>query len=107
MAGIDLRLTLDPAIADFFRQFEQGSPFFSFQYVEVTFGTANTDYDIRHSIKTPNPDDIQYQLVRTDRATTIYNDLSATRKKWQEGYVILRSSAANANCRILLTVKRT
>ncbi len=104
---MDLRLALDPAIADFFRQFVQASPYFSFEYVEVTFGAANTDLDIRHGIATASPDNIQYTLVRADRATSIYNDQSATRKPWNDGYVILRSSVANANCRILLTVKRT
>lgn len=104
---MDLRLALDPAIADFFRQFEQSSPHILFQYLDVTFGSADTDLDIRHSISTARPDDIDYLLVRSDRATSIYHDQSSTRKAWGKGYVILRSSAANANCKILLTVRRS
>lgn len=104
---MELRIALDPAIQDFFRQFEESSPFIRYEYVEVTFGTANTDKDIRTSIRVADPDDIQYQLVKADRACTIYNDQSSTRKVWQAGYVILRCSVASANCRILLTTKRT
>ena len=104
---MELQIALSPALADFFRQFEQSSPFRLYQYVDVTFGAADTDKDIRHTILTVSPDDIDYQLVRSDRSTNIYNDHSATRKPWGEGYVILRSSAANANCKILLTVRRT
>lgn len=103
---MELQIALNPALADFFRQFEQSSPAILYQYVDVTFGSANTDLDIRHSIATAQPDNINYQLVRADRATSLYHDQSATRKPWAEGYVILRSSAANAVCRILLTVKR-
>lgn len=104
---MELRIALDPALRDFFRQFEESSPFIKFEYVEVTFGSANTDKDIRTSIKVADPDDLNYLLVKSDRATTIYNDQSSTRKVWQDGYVILRSSVASANCRILLTAKRS
>lgn len=105
--GAELRLALDPAIQDFFRQFEQSSPFIKYEFVEVTFGSANTDKDIRTTLRVANPDDLNYQLVKADRACAIYNDQSSTRKAWQDGYVILRCSVASANCRILLTAKRT
>ena len=104
---MELRIALDPALADFFRQFEQASPFTQFEYVEVTFGSANTNKDIRTALRPADPDDIQYTLVRSDRATSLYHDQSSTRKVWQTGYVILRSSVASAHCRILLTVKRS
>lgn len=104
---MELQIALNPALADFFRQFEAATPATNFQYVEVTFGSANTDLDIRHSLRAVAPDDIQYQVMRTDRATSIYNDESATRKVWTSDYVILRSSVANAAVRILLTAKRT
>ena len=103
---MELRIALDPALHDFFRQFEQSSPFIQYEFVEVTFGTANVDKDIRTSLRVADPDDLNYQLVRSDRATTLYHDQSSTRKVWQDGYVILRSSVASANCRILLTAKR-
>ena len=103
---MELRIALDPALRDFFRQFEESSAYIKFEYVDVTFGSANVDKDIRTSISVASPDDIDYQLVKSDRATILYNDQSSTRKVWQDGYVILRSSVANANCRILLTAKR-
>lgn len=103
---MELQIALSPALADFFRQFESSSPFTNFQFVDVTFGSANTDLDIRHGLRVASPDDLNYILVKSDRATIIYNDQSASRKVWGDNYVILRSSAANANCRILLTSKR-
>lgn len=103
---MELSIALTPALADFFRQFEQSSPAILFEYIDVTFGAADTDLDIRHSVPTTRPDEILYQLVKADRATIIYNDQTASRKPWGKGYVILRSSEANANCTILLTSKR-
>jgi hypothetical protein len=104
---MELQIALTPALADFFRQFQQSSPFTNYQYVEVTFGAADTDLDLRHGLRVALPDDIDYTLMRSDRSTNIYHDQSASRKVWGSNYVILRSSAANANCRILLTSKRT
>lgn len=82
------------------------TPTVDFQYIEVTFSDADTDMDIRHSLDAPNPDDIQYQVVRADRATALYHDTSATRRTWTRDYIVLRSSAADAVIRLLLTVKR-
>lgn len=86
--------------------FRHATPAADHQYVDVTFSSANADMDIRHNLIAPNPDDIQYQIVRADRATSIYHDTSSTRKVWTREYVILRSSAASAVVRLLLTVKR-
>ena len=104
---MELQIALNPALSDFFRQFEQATSFVRFEYVDVTFGSADTDRDIRTTLRPASPDDIDYLLVRSDRSTNIYNDQSATRRVWQPGYVVLRSSTASASCRILLTVKRT
>lgn len=93
-------------VQDFYFQFRKASPYASYQELEVTFGSADTDMDIRHSLKTDRPDNIDYQVLRADRATSIYHDQSATRKVWGDGYIILRSSAANAVVRLLLTVRR-
>ena len=103
---MELDIALNPALADFFRQFEESSPTRQFEYVDHTFGTADADRDIRTILRPTNPDDLDYVLVRADRSTNIYHDQSATRKVWGKGYVILRSSAANAVCKILLTVRR-
>jgi hypothetical protein len=83
------------------------TPVAAWQYVTVTFSGANTDYDIRHDLRPIDPEAIDYQLVRADRSTTIYNDQSATRKAWGTGYIILRSSVANAVVTLLLTIRRT
>lgn len=104
---MELEIHLNPALRDFFRQFEESSPCTNFEYVEVTFGTANTDKDIRTSLRVAAQDDLSYLLVKSDRACVIYNDQSATRKVWQTGYVILRCDTANANCRILIFSKRS
>lgn len=101
-----LAIELDPALRDFHSQFLQSSPAVQFEYVDVTFSSANTDYDIRTTLRPSDPDGILYFLVKADRATLIYNDQSASRKVWASGYIILRSSVANANCTLLLTIRR-
>lgn len=104
---MELEIALNPALRDFFRQFEQSTPFTNFEYLEVTFGSANTDKDIRTNLRVASPDDLSYILVKADRSCMVYNDQSSTRKVWQEGYIVLRCTAASANCRILLFAKRT
>lgn len=81
-----------------------GSPYIDFQYVTVTFGSADTDLDIRHDLRPANPENIYYAVVKADRATSIYNDQSGTRRAWNTGYIILRSSAASAVVTLLLAV---
>ena len=83
------------------------TPVVDWQYIEVTFGSANTDYDIRHNLTPANPEEILYQVVRADRATAIYHDQTGTRKAWGTGYIILRSSVASAKVTLLLTIRRS
>jgi hypothetical protein len=80
-------------------------PYGAFEYVDVTFGTANTDQIVEHTLETVYPEDVNYELVKADRATAIYNDQSASRRPWGRGYIILRSSVANAQVRLLLTTE--
>ncbi len=94
----------DPRLRE---DFEHASPFTQFEYVPITFLAADTDLDIRHHLTPPTPEQVDYQLVRTDRATTLYHDTSGTRRPWGKGFMTLRSSTANAVTTILVTVRRT
>ena len=80
-------------------------PVAEWQYLDITFGSASTDRIISHNLHPPNPEDVNYQVVRADRSTTIYHDQSGTRRYWKTGYIVLRSSAASAKVRLLLTVE--
>lgn len=86
--------------------FISSTPFVDFEYVDVTFNTANADTDIRHNLHPDNPEDIDYYLVRSDRSCNVYNDNTGSRKAWGKGYVILRCTTASATVRLLLMVKR-
>ena len=81
-------------------------PYAQFEYVDVTFGSANTDHDIRYvTLQPPNPNTVRYQVVKADRACQVYEDLSGTRRTWTRGTIILRCSAASAVVRLLLSVE--
>lgn len=84
----------------------KASPFASYQYVTVTFGTANTDLDIVHTLAAPDPDAIDYQVVRADRAVVVYHDASGGRRPWVAGRLTLRANTANAVVDLLLTVRK-
>jgi len=88
------------------RDIEEATPSARFQEILVTFGSADTDYDIAHTLRPADPENIRYQIVSADRATSIYHDQSGTRKPWSAGVIILRSSAASAVVRLLLTIPR-
>lgn len=88
-------------------EFEKSVPYVDFEYVTVTFPTANTDYDIIHHLKPPTPEDVDYHLVRANAVCGLYNDTSGTRRVWGNGYITLRSSTALVTVTILLTVRRT
>lgn len=99
----------DPAISRALDQLEvyinKTAPFGKFEYVDVTFNaTANVDTDIVHTLMPINPETVQYQVLRIDRAASIYHDTSASRKPWRQNLIYLRSSAANAVATLLLTL---
>ena len=75
------------------------------QYVEITFDSANTDRIIEHALHPPSVEEVNYQVVRADRATSIYHDQSGTRRYWGSGFIVLKSSIASAKVRLLLTVE--
>jgi hypothetical protein len=85
-----------------------GSPFAQYERVEVTFpSSANTDVVVKHSLQPTSPEDIEYTVLKLDRAGRVYNDQSATRKSWKQGYIYLRCDVASVKATVLLTAPRT
>lgn len=85
-----------------------GSPFAQYQRVTVTFpSVADTDLIIRHKLTLVNPENVEYTILKQDRAGSVYNDPSATRRVWESGFITLRCSVASLKATILLTVPRT
>jgi hypothetical protein len=88
-------------------QLEEASPFTTFQYLTVTFDTANTDFSIPHNLRPSNSEDIDYEVVRKDRAADVYHDQTGTRRAWGTGFIVLRCSTANAVVDLRLSIRRT
>jgi len=85
-------------------------PYAQHQIVDVTFGAAHTDTEIKHILLPPTPEHIDYQVIRQAQAGQVYHDMTGERVPWREGVVRLRSDVANARVTLLLTVsheKRT
>lgn len=97
----------EPDLNYFFDIYKSSSPVTSFEYVDVTFAGADTDYDIPHKLTPPTLESIDYQVVRKSQACDVYNDMSGTRRPWGIGYITLRCTVANAVVTLLLTVRRT
>lgn len=86
----------------------QSSPATRFQYLTVTFpASANTDLDIPHTLAPFNFDEVDYEIVRKDRACDVYNDQSGTRKAWTATTLYLRCSVASAVVQLRLSIRRT
>lgn len=75
--------TLDP---------ENRLPAQRYEYVVVTFDTADLDVTIPHSLRPVNPEEVMFTVARLSGASVVYQDLSATRKPWQRGHIFLRAS---------------
>lgn len=89
-------------------QLLRGSPFASYQRLTVTFGaTPGLDTVVRHSLKTADPESVEYIIVGLDRAGSVYHDQTATRKPWGADFLVLRASVASLKAELLLTVPRT
>lgn len=109
-----MRDTITPSALDtrgsgidkLFNNFWASTPFTDFEYVQVTFLGANTDQDVPHKLNAPTPEDVDYQVVRKDRACDIYNDTTGTRRAWGNGYITIRSTVSGAVVTLLLTVRR-
>lgn len=80
-------------------------PFAMWQEIDVTFpAVANTDCVISHNLQVHNPEQVEYIPTRKAQAADVYHDTSSSRKAWQQSYVVLRCSVANAKVRLLLYV---
>jgi len=76
------------------------------QVVHATFpASANTDLDIRHTLTPSDPEWVDYQVLKADRACCLYHDTSRTRKAWTKGVVYLRCNVASAVVDVLLSVR--
>jgi hypothetical protein len=87
-----------------FTTLKQHTPHAQYQIVDVTFGDAYADTEIRHTLQPPSPEHIDYMVLRQAQAATIYHDMTASRKKWRDGVITLRSNVANAKVTLLLSV---
>ena len=89
-------------------ELEQSSPYVAYQYLTVTFpSSANSDYPIAHSLTPLNVEEVDYEVVRKDRACDVYHDQSGTRTVWGEGYIILRCTVASATVDVRLSIRRS
>ena len=80
-------------------------PFSQFQAVDVTFGNADQDFVIEHQLRVDDAESVNYEVLRADRGCAIYHDQGSTRRAWGRGYIILRSTVANAKVRLRLSVE--
>ena len=95
-----MRAPRDPAALDNARPFSQCA------YVDVTFLGANLDMPVYHDLRAPTHESINYQVVRADRAVSVYHDASPTRSPWTAGVIVLRADVANAVVRLLLSIEQ-
>lgn len=87
-----------------FQTLKQHTPFAQHQLVDVTFGEAYADTEIRHTLQPPTPEHILYYVMDQAQSATIYRDMSGSRKPWRDGVITLRSNVANARVKLLLAV---
>jgi hypothetical protein len=90
-------------------------PFKRFEYVDVTFGLADTDQVIPY--KNIRPNDLQ--TIRwiditpgtvyngsTETVAHVYRSNNPSRLPFGAGYIVLRSTVANYSTRLLLFLER-
>lgn len=80
------------------------APHAQYEVVDVVFGSAYTDVEVRHKLQPPTPEHVDYVVLRQSQAGAIYHDVSVTRKAWQDGIIYLRSNIAGARATLLLSV---
>lgn len=81
-------------------------PFRTTQEVTVTFLGANTDQDVPHQLDVENPEDVNYEVLRQDRAGSVYDNRSAPRRAWAKNYIVLRSDVAGMTMKLRLSISR-
>lgn len=87
------------------KNIDSTQPFANWEELDVTFGpVANADTVIAHTLAPIDPEAVNYLPVRKSKSCDIYHDVSASRKKWAQTYIVLRSTVANAQVKLLLYV---
>ncbi len=82
-------------------------PMAKFEIVLANFTVANQDLDIPHSLAPDDPESVHYILIGATAATSLYQDMTGTRKPWQKTHILLRSSAiARAIILLFITDER-
>jgi hypothetical protein len=74
-------------------QLERRAPFGRSEVRQVSFTAVATDTIIRHSLPTPDPNQIDYEVIRANAPAVVYHDGDPDRREWGEGFIVLRSSA--------------
>lgn len=82
---------------------DRGLSFSQYEYVDVTFGTVNTDVRIRHQLKVYPYTEVYYIVVKKDRAGDVYTgDVSL----WGQQHITLKSDVADLQATILLFTRK-
>ena len=84
--------------------FDKRSPVAAWQIAQVTFTTQGADLVIPHTLETPDPEQINYEVLRISGPAHIYHDGSPTRRRWGKGFIVLRADAVPVQADILLTI---
>ena len=93
--------------SDWRGEFDRTTPIFGWEYVTVTFpSTPGTDITVPHGLQPTDPEAVDYEVVKADRAARVYNDQSGTRHTWGVGDILLRCDTANAVIDLRLTKRR-
>lgn len=75
-------------------QLKRRAPEGRWETVTVTFDAAHTDVVVPHALPTPDPEQIDYKILRTNGPGFVYHDGAATRRPWGTGFIVLRSTTA-------------
>jgi hypothetical protein len=82
---------------------DRGVAFGQYEYVDVTFGSANVDLRIRHQLKVTPLTEVYYIVVKKDRAADVY---TGTLSLWDQQHITLKSDVADLEATILLFTRK-
>lgn len=77
----------------------RGQAYGQYQYVDVTFPTANTDVRIRHDLKAVPLTEVYYTIVKKNKAGDVF---TGTESLWTQQHIVLQASVANLSVTLLL-----
>ena len=89
----------------------RGLPMARYEYVDVTFGAANTDHVVPYTtLKPTDLEDVRWLDITPNSASAtipvIYRSTDASRKGWGVNYLVLRCTVASYTTRLLLFLER-